>query len=476
MPDIYTDFSGRDYTATLEWLYAMLQQDVPELTDFNHSDAGITLTRLVARALDQSNFYTDQVFAEGYKDSCRFKQSLINVAKLVDVLPKLASASSTELTVTRTGNAFYLGQELTIPKGTEFYRSDNITYVSLEDLVIPIGTTSASIEVFQGSLQQRTLTDADFSYTDLSGHLKCNLGKNVAARTVTLIHGDDDQPWEEVESFYRSVSTSLHYRLEVFADEYEGETDTVFLVLGNGTKGSSYPGSPMTIQYVLTDGPEGNTGANTITQMSSIYSAMVSVTNASPSTGGSLTESMEDFRQRIPDTVSIQRRGVSKPDYPEIVKPIAGVGDCQVTDRNTDPEYPWEYICLYVVPSGGGSMSPELTRAVYARLTEKGGLGGWRGRYILKDAVPVTIPVTCRVNITTGYSTNTVSQALRTAISALFLIQYGAIGSLFSFSDLNVAASRVAGVNWIEFDTPRDNIQMADGEYPVVGAITITVS
>jgi uncharacterized phage protein gp47/JayE len=475
MPEIYTDFSGRDYTATLEWLYSILRQDVPELTDFNHSDPGIALTRLVGRALDQSNFYIDEVFAEGYKDSARFKQSLINIAKTVDILPKIASAASTELVITRTPEAFYRTMEISIPKGTAFYRSDSVPYVCIEDYTIPVGTDSITIEVYQGVYQTRTITETDLESVDLSGHVKYNLGTNVAARTITVIHGDDDQPWTEVDSFYRSTSTDLHYRLELYADEYNGETDTVFLVLGDGRKGSAYPGSPMTVGFVQTDGPSGNTGASTITICSGNYPVMMTVTNPDTATGGSYSETVEDFRSRIPDTVSTQRRGVTRSDYEDLIRPIPGVGDCQTTDRNTDQEYPWEYVCIYVLASGGGDMSTELTRAVQNKLTSYGALGGWQDRYILKDATPVSMPITCRLSVSTGYSSNAVTTALRAAITGLFAIEYGIIGRHFAFSDLNTTAASVAGVNWVEFDTPTANILIDEGSYFTVGTITVTV-
>jgi uncharacterized phage protein gp47/JayE len=475
MPEINYDYSGRDYTATLEWLYSLLRKDLPEYTDFNHSDAGISLIRLVAQALDQVNFYADEVFAEGFKNTARFKQSLIDLAKLVDVLPKLACAASTVLTVSRGPNSYYNDRILSIPKGTAFYRSDSLPYVCLQDYQIPIGIQQIEVESFQGTYVLRKLLREDFDYIDLGGKLKCNLGKNVAARTISLVHGEDNQVWTEVDSFYRSFSNSYHYRLEVYADEYQGVTDTVFLVLGDGNKGSSFPGEEMTISYVQTDGPEGNTGVNTISIPEVEMMDMIEVTNPQVASGGAFTEGIEDFRSRIADTVSIQRRGVTKTDYGHLVKTIAGVGDCQAVDRSQERLLPWEYVCVYVTTTDGENLSPELLRAVHRLLKERGSLGDWDRRYILKDAVPIAIDIECRIGIYSGYSPDTVVNNLNVALQDTFAVKYGSIGSFFDFGSLNVAAGRVPGVRWVEFDTPRADIKMGEGEYPAFGNINIRV-
>lgn len=475
MPEINLDYSGRDYTATLEWLYNLLRQELPEYTDFNHSDPGIAQMRLLARQLDQANFYVDEVFAEGYWSSARFMQSLIELGKLVGCLPKLSNAASTELAITRTSEPYYLTQMMFIPKGTPFYRSDSLPYVCLEDISIPVGTNSVTVDVLQGELRTITLTADDFDYHDLTAHLKYNLGKDVAARSVKITHGPASIAWSEVESFYRSGPNDYHFRLELQADSYGGESNTVFLVLGDGSKGSSYPGAEMTVSYVVTGGPVGNAGAGTITELPGEFPVMITITNPASATGGSLPESISDYRSRLPFAVTAQDRGVTEPDYVNVIKKVAGVGDCQVIDRNRTQYLPWEYISIFVLPSGGGVVSPELERAILATLTEKGGLGGWEGRYIMQSATAVPIAISCRLSVVAGYSVNSVRSAVTQAISDLFSVRYGVIGADFSFYNLNLAVSRVPGVNWVEFDSPTINVTIADGCYPTVASINITV-
>jgi uncharacterized phage protein gp47/JayE len=475
MPNITTDFSGRDYTSNYEWLLTLLQQDVPEFTDFNHSDAGISLIRLLSREGDLLNYYLDEAFSEGFQPTARFKQSLIELGKLVDCSPKLASAAIAVLVLTRIDDSYYNTQPITIPRGTIFRRTDGVAYTCLEETVMPVGTNTVSITVIQGQLITRVLSSEDFTETDLTGHPKFNLGKNVAARTATLSHNDGFSIWSEVDSFFRSFSSNLHFKLELYADEYNGQTDTVFLVLGNGEHGSSVPDSSLSLSFIKTDGPTGNTGANTITEIEGNLNYQITCSNLLSVSGGGVPEDIESFRRRLPFMVRAQQRGVTREDYETLVSAIAGVADCQTLDRNQAQDYPWEYIAIHVVPEGGGPLSDNLNAVISSQLLSSGCLGGWRGRYVLLNAIPVTIPISCRINVAPGYSAGPVQTALYSTIAGLFVVRRGVIGNNFSFSTLNVAAGRTPGLNWIEFDTPTTDVVIGYGEYPVLGDISITV-
>jgi hypothetical protein len=475
MPNITTDFSGRDFTSNFEWLLTLLRQDVPELTDLNHSDAGVSLIRLLSRETDLLNQYLDQAFAEGFLLTAKFYQSLIDLAKLVDCLPKLPAGATTDLTISRKPDLFYDAQDVTLPRGTQFLRLDSLPYVCLTDVFLPVGMTTRTVPVVQGELVSLTLSPSDFTEVDLMGRPVYNLGQNVAARTVSVSHNNGNSQWTEVESFYRSFSDDLHYRLELYADEYKGETLTVFLVLGNGDHGSSVPNTPMQVSFVRTSGTAGNTGAGTINKIDAEHIEMLTINNPSIASGGCGPEDIEAFRDRIQYVVWTQRRGVTKLDYEILVRSISGISDCQCVDRNQVKDFPWEYIAIYLVPEGGGVMSAELRSTTLSKLQSIGCLGGWRGRYVLLDAIPVPVPIVCRIGVVPGFSRDSVVAALQIAIQGIFIAKKGIVGNSFSFSLLNLVAGRVPGVSWVEFDSPREDIRMTYGQYPVFDNVSVTV-
>ena len=72
---------------------ALLTSEAPELTDRNHSDAGIAMMRLLARETDLLNHSVDRANQEASITWAQFRQSLINLGRTVGYLPTLAAAA-----------------------------------------------------------------------------------------------------------------------------------------------------------------------------------------------------------------------------------------------------------------------------------------------------------------------------------------------------------------------------------------------
>jgi hypothetical protein len=119
-------------------------------------------------------------------------------------------------------------------------------------------------------------------------------------------------------------------------------------------------------------------------------------------------------------------------------------------------------------------MSTPLKEIILGELREWGHLGSWDNRYILLDAVAVPINITCRVNVSSGVG-STVQNNVYQTILGLFSPDKNRLNGKFDFTGLNVTASRVAGVNWIEFDEPKTYVSLGIGQYPVPGIITVNV-
>jgi len=470
MPE-YQDFSGRDFTARFEAALALLSMLLPELTDRNHSDAGISLVRLLEDEIDKANFYLDRAFNEQFIPTAKWKQSLINIASSTDWPPKLASAASTTIKIARVDG---FAAVLSIPKYSKFTRIDGMSYLSSFDVILPEGTAHVDVPVIQGIVQTLTLHPEDFVVRDLSKRPKYNLGKNIAARSVSVVNSDLGLSWTEVESFWRSLPTDRHFVLELQADKFNGVTDTVFLVFGDEVKGGGSPLQPVTVQFVVCDGAEGNCGAGKITEPPYGMQDQITCTNLTSATGGALAEDTKSYRRRIPLATRTQRRGVTIPDYQALIESIPGVAHCQAVDRNTDPYWPHWYVALYVVPAGGGPLSDLLKSQIHAQCAQWGHLGQWKERYILLDAQTVAVNVSCRIGFAEGYNSVAVIAAVTAAINALFDVSQIGIGDTLTFSDLHSAVSSVVGVSWVEFDAPTTDVSTSTGKILTLGSINIT--
>ena len=471
---LLTDYSGRDFTAGLERALTRLRQDCPELTDLNPSDAGVSIIRNTERDVDLLNLYLDLAFAENFVRTAKFKQSIIELAYLVGVAPKQASAAMTLLRISRVVQPGRTRNEITIPKYTTFQRSDGLIYLTMGSVFIPASSDYVDVSAWQGELITLKIKPEDLQNFDLSGYPKFNLGRNVAAKSVTVTSKDSLVAWKEVDSFWRSQPEDFHYNLELYGDEFEGETDTVFIVFGNGNKGQTLPIEGVTVSFLRTAGSAGNSGVNTIKTSVGTFAGIVTVSNIELASSGAEAEGTESLRDRIPGAVQLQQTAVSKENYESLLKRISGVKLCQCVDRNDDLRWPHLYVPLYVLPEGGGLMSTPLKDVIFAELREFGHLGSWDNRYILLDAVAVPINVTCRVNVSSGVG-STVQNNVYQTILGLFSPEKNRLNGEFGFTDLNVTASRIAGVNWIEFDEPKADVSLGIGQYPVPGTITVNV-
>jgi len=473
------NFTGRDYSAELERLDALGLQDVPELTDLNHSDAGKALKRLQARQTDLLNANVDRAAESCLVPYFRFKQDGIDIGRTVDYLPTLASAASTRLRIDR--KAGVVGA-ISIPKYSAMGRADGVEYLTAAAAAIAEAENSIEVNAIQGVVVEAEIEPSDWiDDHDWTGHLRFALPRGLAAGTVELWQGGAGAEiyWSEVDSFWRSRPTDRHFLLEL-----NGEDDSVWLVLGDGTAGSLPPSSEdLHIRFVVCAEALGNCGSGVIYLVPDGLSDSVTAANIESATGGAPAESTESIRRSIPAVTNAQRRMVTvkrvdgwPSDYEALLEHLPGVLHVQSLDRNDSLEWPHMYVVLYVVPEGGGPMSSLLKEQIWAYCGERGHLGPWKERYILKDAVEIPVNVSVRIGVLQGYSSDSVRTAVIAALNSIFAPEDRTIGGSITFTELHAAASAVAGVSWVEFDAPMTGVTIANGQIPAAGAITVTIT
>lgn len=483
MPQITTNFTARNYTAIYEWLLTILREECPEYTDLNHSDAGIALIRLIARVSDSLSLYLDMAFAESFVASAKFKQSLIEIARTVDLLPKLPNAATATVRVTRKslmlGNVKVNGEStrrISIPKYSQFFSYDGVSYLTLEDLYFTESDLYKDVQVAQGVRETPNLVRSDFFYDVKTGRYSYNLGRNIADGYL-IFSENDALTWEEVPSFWRSFPEDPHYFLESFADNYNGVPDTIFLTVGNGAQGRTLSnGSSYKIEYIRCDGSLGNIAENMITVVEDLYASYVSVTNITRASGGASVESIEDFRARIPKVVRTQRRAVTKEDYEALILSIPGIKRAQAIDRNDEGIYPWEYVIVFVAPEGGGPLSTELYNKVLDTCTSYGALGEWYKRYIIKVAIEDPVDIICSLGIDYGVNAESVISSVTATINSFFHIDNSDIRKVFLIGELHSQVMAVSGVSWVEFPGLPYMIQPDNGHIITLGNLVISSS
>ena len=460
-------YSGRDFTAEFERLMALLRQIAPEITDQNYAEFSSALVRLVASVSDLHNSYIDQAAQEYFLDWARFKRSMIQKGRTVGYMPGLASSASTRLLLTRiTG----VTGAIAVPRWTAFGRLDGLEYLTIEEVTIPIGVDSVEVDALQGIAVTRTIQPEEFTIIDWSRRPKVNIGANICAGSVSMWSGDPAVYWTETTTFFRVQAADKVFRLEL-----NGDDDTVNLALGDGTRGVSTPDEPLQIEFIRTAGAAGNGGSGTVTVVPDAYKALITCANIDMCSGGSAAQTSDSIRRELPLVTETQRRGVIKADYDALIAELPGILHCRCYDRENSTYWPHEHVIIYAVPEGGGLMSEHNKAQILQLCQSKGVYERSPVRYVILDAVRKTVNIAARIGVLDGYNSATVGSATGQALAALLAADNQQIEGRVAFADLHRAASAVAGVNWIEFDSPTIDIVCGKGEFPVPGTIQITV-
>lgn len=435
----------------------------------NHSNAGVALIRLLGSESDFISFYIDHIFSENFVDHAQFRQNLIRIAKASDILPKLCSTSKTILTISRVDG---IEGDIFIPKRTRFARTDGLGYLTDTDVIMSADMDTVSTGVSQGELVEIEIASSLFRVEDYGKRLRYNLGPDMAAGTCSVRSKDYGEIWTEVDSFYRSFEGANHYCLELHADPVDGVADTVYLTLNRKFGDRDLP-EALQISFVRTSKEEGNTGIDTITVCPPELEPYVWVTNPRSATGGGGLETAEQLRMRIPAATGIQRRAVTKTDYVALVSGIPGVRYCECYDRTDDSGWPHMHVVVYVTPEGGGRMSEALKEMIWLKCAEKGHLGSWRRRYILKDMeqIPVNLEVT--VGLVERHDPDSVFTNIRLKLTETYNLQGVTSIKLIRFSDIHSIISHVPGVSWVEFNSPMVDHVAGEGSILVLGSVTL---
>lgn len=466
MASLNLSFSGRDFTTEYERLISLLREQLPEYTDLNHSDVGMVLLALCARETDQLNYYIDRVAQEGFLRTLVFKQSAIELGRLVDYLPTLASPASTTLSFTRQSG---ITGAINIPSYSMFARSDDLFYTTIEDVTILSGEDTATVSALQGVVTEETVPTSSFSINEWSGQRRYRLPANTVGALFQMWdeEGEVATYWTQVDTFWGCSSTDKVFLLELVGD------DTVDIVIGDGTFGASLEGiTTLCLKYLVTSGPDGNCGAGVVTIPPNSLTSIIACSNTTIATGGDVAESLDSLRVMIPAATRTQRRGVTKEDYQSILNHIPGIFSSQAGDRNDLSDWPHLYMSLVVLPAGGGDITEYLRGLILTECQTKGHLGPWPGRYVISSAVARTVNISITVGVSYGVSTARVSEDITTNFSNLFA-SFG-ISDTVEFQGLFDAVMNVDGVAYVDFVSPTSSLLIDQGYVATLGNISIT--
>jgi len=295
--------------------------------DFEGSNFSVLIDTLAYNTYITA-FNSNMIVNESFLDSATLRENVVSLARNIGYVPRSRTAataqvsfdvSTTTVTPTLTLQAGLVCVGSVDNTSYTFSIPDNISSnvvngtASFNNIDIYQGTFLTKQFVVDGSLDQRFILNNSFIDTStISVYVK---GINDSGLGIE---------YSSVDNILNIDSTSTIYLLQEVQDEkYE-------LLFGDGIIGKKLENnSIITVNYIITDGEEGN-GASSFSFSGSIRSASngivdigsVSVTTNQPSQNGSDIESVDSVKYFAPRIYSSQYRAVTSRDYEAIIKKI----------------------------------------------------------------------------------------------------------------------------------------------------------
>jgi len=485
MARIKLDYSNRDFNSIRSELLREIPNYTNKWTDFNSDDLGIVLLELFAYMGDMLSWYIDFAANEGFFRTARRRDSVVELAKLIDYTPRERTAAYVILKMGRSGTGnlivprgFQVG---TVPLTTEerkifsvnFFESLventglNISDDGNRNWLVPDTATTFYLSAFHGEF----VSGENVGTSNGVANQVFELSRNeiIPSSVVVYVNGTK---WTEVGDFIDSGAMDEHYVISVNSRE------RVFILFSDGIRGKIPPvSSVITADYQVGGGEDGNVGSGRIISFVDLLTNLDSVINERAASGGSLRESVEVIRENAIRNLRSLDRAVTPSDFSYLVEHWEGTtGRIAQAKAYEQAQTVW----VVVVPEGGGLPSTSLKLELEAYLDTKR-LACFSVK--IKDPTYVPIDVVCTVYIEEGYIEEDVSrevnQVIESYLSPTFIDDKGRHTNEFGrdvyLSQLYALIEGVSGVDHVIIDTPRTDVVIDDFEISEVGSIQINI-
>lgn len=355
------DYTSRDYTAIREDLLNLIPVYAPNWTNRDPSDFGITMVELFSYMGDLLSFYIDRAANEGFLATASQRESILQIAGMLNYIPTASSPARVELTFTNTS-----ASAATIPVGTQIATTTTVNGVSTQ--IIFETDSEVVVPAKVGAVNGANVVEATQGYT-------------IANEAVGISNGAPNQTFrlaqepvirDSIKVFVNGIEYSYSpYLIDntiydpVFTTISDSEGYT-YIRFGDGVGGRIPPTSgAITCTYRVGAGKAGNVPAGKLNFFLTNPVAGVSVVNQDEATGGADEESTDSIRTNAPLALRALNRAVSLKDYANLAIQVPGVAKA-VADSEI-----FTSVNLYIAPFGESGLSGGGTSNVFDDLAAK---------------------------------------------------------------------------------------------------------
>lgn len=419
---------------------------IPEITDYSEGNDFIKTIGIWSGIGEQIGYYLNKKARERFIHTCRKYSSMVMHARAHDYRIHGVYAS-TGLVKFTTDNP--TTEAINIPSGTLLKTKQGIEFLTLEDVVIPIGQSEVEADV-----KQYTFVDK-YLWGQSSGDMnqEIELSSDVVDKSMVVTVAGT-QLFTSVDTFAFSDSTESVYVPGLNVDK------NMVIKFGDGITGKiPQSAADIELSYYTSLGADGNVPSNSITEIISSVTVPIGinlfVTNESQTNGGAGVESLTELRVNIPLSIRTKMRAVTTQDYIDISTLAPGVAKATVSFDPTTG------VTSYIVPTGGGIASAVLLQQVEDFFDDKKAI---QTVVRAQSVGEVRLILDAIINVKTGYPQLDTVNLAKSNLLAFLSWQQANINGLLVIGDLyqimeetdGVLNSQILGTDIIPYASPAD--------------------
>ena len=347
------DYVTKDYDGFLEMMKEKIPTLTPEWTDTSDTDQGMVILQVLSYGLHIMGYYQDRAVNENILPLARTKRAVLNLTKFLGYTPRNQTPAIAHVTFKKYETD--LARSVFIPKGTKVSTDpetgEPIVFETVEPLFIDAGVLEGTVEVEQG---ESVLGEVLGKGNGLANQSFTIDQPDVIDKSLVLQtrENNNDYFWTRVDTLFESRPDDRHYVATLNA-----ENQTV-ISFGDGVTGRRIEnGVPLQASYRFGGGSIGNVATGLINNLyESSISAIESLMNAEPATGGMDYESMEQAKALAPRSYRTGGKIVTARDLEDEAMLYPGIAKAKAVETYNDTND----IHAYLATDSGDPMTPEL--------------------------------------------------------------------------------------------------------------------
>lgn len=334
MGNLEFNYLGKDYEAFRNQMINRIPAILPEWTDYQQSDPGITIIELLSYGLDVISYYQDRVANELYLPTAQLRQSVIDYTKPLGyrLREPLPSKTYVVFEITPGGEDLIIPQDFRVTTKAE-PGEELVPFETVENLTIPAGADGLeqengqyiySVEVVNGITIPNETLGSSSGLPNQRFKLRYPSVIEITDKLIVEVdEGSGFTQWDLRDELFleTDLEKRRHFTVEVDADDY------LWIKFGSGVDGKvpEVGTDNIRVSYRVGGGKDTNVGSNTITQIPVQLNRVKNVFNPEPSTGGTDRETTEEAKVRLPIILNTRRRAVTLRDFKELPLLVNGV-------------------------------------------------------------------------------------------------------------------------------------------------------